>query len=412
MFTGRIHEIGLIESVGANAVEIRAAKSAERLAKGGSLNVAGVQLTAEHVEDDLIRVSVSTETRRRTTFDTTFDEMREPGRRVNLETPLAVGDPLDGHLVQGYVDGVGKVVRVDDDPGLGRRLWIRPPDRFIGKVMAKGSIAVDGVSLTVAEVVKDRFSVALIPSTLAGTTLAALSVGDRVNLESDLVSRLAAGGPASASAHVAKAVAALGWAGHLPGRVGVEKVVRQLAAGGGVMVWDPAREAEGDVIFAGADLRPAAFTFLLTEVYGYPCVPCAPEVLDRLEIPALQGTGDRHGTAFHTPVDLAAATGTGVSAAERAATVRHLARPDSTPADFTAPGHVIPIASRPGLLQERAGHTESTVALCLAAGLPPVGVCCEVMRRDGTMAGAADLEASALRWGLPLVDIDDLRTWL
>ncbi|GAA3119330.1 hypothetical protein GCM10020001_044340 [Nonomuraea salmonea] len=331
MFTGRIHEIGLIESVGANAVEIRAAKSAERLAKGGSLNVAGVQLTAEHVEDDLIRVSVSTETRRRTTFDTTFDEMREPGRRVNLETPLAVGDPLDGHLVQGYVDGVGKVVRVDDDPGLGRRLWIRPPDRFIGKVMAKGSIAVDGVSLTVAEVVKDRFSVALIPSTLAGTTLAALSVGDRVNLESDLVSRLAAGGPASASAHVAKAVAALGWAGHLPGRVGVEKVVRQLAAGGGVMVWDPAREAEGDVIFAGADLRPAAFTFLLTEVYGYPCVPCAPEVLDRLEIPALQGTGDRHGTAFHTPVDLAAATGTGVSAAERAATVRHLARPDSTP---------------------------------------------------------------------------------
>ncbi|MEU6797550.1 riboflavin synthase [Nonomuraea wenchangensis] len=408
MFTGRIHEIGVIESVGANDIVIRAAKCAGRLAPGGSLNVAGVRMTAEHVEHGLVRMSVSTETRRRTTFD----QMRAPGQRVNLETPLIVGDPLDGHLVQGHVDGVGKVVRVDDDPGLGRRLWIRPQERFLGKIAAKGSIAVDGVSLTVAEIVKDRFSVALIPSTLAGTTLAELSVGDRVNIESDVVSRLAAAGPASAGAHVARAVAALGWAGHLSGRVGVEKAVRQFAAGGAVMVWDPDREAEGDVVFAGAGLRPAAFTFLLTEVYGYPCVPCAPEILERLEIPALAGAGDRQGTAFHTPVDLAAATGTGVSAAERAATVRQLARPESRPADFTSPGHVIPIAARPGLLRERAGHTESTVALCLAAGLPGVGVCCEVMKRDGTMAGAADLEASALRWGLPLVDIDDLRTWL
>ncbi|MFD0474149.1 3,4-dihydroxy-2-butanone-4-phosphate synthase [Nonomuraea thailandensis] len=301
--------------------------------------------------------------------------------------------------MQGHVDGVGKVVRVDDDPGLGRRLWIRPPDRFISRIAAKGSIAVDGVSLTVAEIVKDRLSVALIPSTLAGTTLAGLSVGDRVNIESDMVGRLAADGPASASAHVARAVAALGWAGHLSGRIGVEKAVRQLAAGGAVMVWDPDREVEGDVIFAGADLRPAAFTFLLTEVYGYPCVPCAPEVLERLEIPALAGVGDRQGTAFHTPVDLTAGTGTGVSAAERAATVRQLARPGSRPADFASPGHVVPIAARPGLLRERAGHTEATVALCLAAGLPPVGVCCEVMKRDGTMAGAADLEAFALRWG-------------
>ncbi|TYB47536.1 riboflavin synthase [Nonomuraea sp. PA05] len=408
MFTGRIHEIGEVETVGANGLGIRAAKSAGRVAPGGSVNVAGVCVTAERVEDDLISVSISDETRRRTTFD----EMTAPGRRVNVETPLAVGDPLDGHLVQGHVDGVGKVVRVDDGPGVGRRLWIRPPERFMARIAAKGSVAVDGVSLTVAEIVKDRFSVALIPSTLAGTTLAELAVGERVNIESDVVGRLAAAGAAAAGANVARAVAALGWAGHLSGRAGVEKVVQQLAAGGAVMVWDPEREIEGDVIFAGANLRPAAFTFLLTEVFGYPCVPCAPDVLERLEIGALAGAGDRQGTAFHTPVDLASNTGTGVSAAERAATVRQLADPGARPADFASPGHVIPIAARPGLLRERAGHTESTVALCVAAGLAPVGVCCEVMKRDGTMAGAADLEASALRWGLPLVDIDDLRTWL
>ena len=101
-----------------------------------------------------------------------------------------------------------------------------------------------------------------------------------------------------------------------------------------------------------------------------------------------------------------------MSAAERAATVRRLADPGARPADFLRPGHVFPLAARPGLLSERAGHTESTVALCMAAGLPPVGVCCEVMNPDGTMAGPADLEAAALRWGLPLVDVSDLRAWL
>ncbi|WUH16552.1 3,4-dihydroxy-2-butanone-4-phosphate synthase [Streptomyces sp. NBC_00448] len=92
----------------------------------------------------------------------------------------------------------------------------------------------------------------------------------------------------------------------------------------------------------------------------------------------------------------------------RAATVRRLADPDARPADFLRPGHVFPLAARPGGLAERAGHTEATVALCTAAGLPPVGVCCEVMNHDGTMAKAADLEIAALRWGLPLVDMADL----
>lgn len=177
-------------------------------------------------------------------------------------------------------------------------------------------------------------------------------------------------------------------------------------------MWDPDAESEGDVIFAGAQLRPGAFTFLLTEVCGHPTVPCAPEVLDRLGIGPIPGRGDRHGTAFHAPVDLASGTGTGVSAAERAAVVRRLANPAAAPADFLKPGHVYPLRARPGLLASRAGHTEATVALCVAAGLPPVGVCCEVMNRDGTMASAADLEVAALRWGMPLVEMPDLKAWI
>lgn len=192
----------------------------------------------------------------------------------------------------------------------------------------------------------------------------------------------------------------------------MEKTVIQLAAGGGVMVFDPDREGEGDVIFAGANMTPRAFVFLLPPCCGHSTVPCAPEVLERLDIAPIPGEGDRHGTRAHVPVDLASGIGTGVSAAERAATVRRIADPRSRPSDFLRPGHVFPLAARPGLLAERAGHTECTVALCMAAGLPPVGVCCEVMGPDGVMAGAADLEAFALRWGLPLVSVCDLKYWL
>jgi 3,4-dihydroxy 2-butanone 4-phosphate synthase/3,4-dihydroxy 2-butanone 4-phosphate synthase/GTP cyclohydrolase II len=406
MFTGHIEEIGEVEAFAGGRIVVRAPKSAGRVRPGGSLNVAGVSVTVEDAEGGAVSATVSAETRRRTTFDAC-----QPGWQVNAEPALAVGDPLDGHLVQGHVDAVGKVTAIDDQ-GAGRRVWIKPPERFLPRVTAKGSIAVDGVSLAVAEVVRDRFSVVLIPATLERTTLRGLAAGDRVNLESDLVARLASARPAAAAADVARAVGSLGWAGRLEGRRGVEKAVTQLAAGGGIMVWDPDREAEGDVIFAGAAIRPQAFTFLLTQCCGHTTVPCAPAVLERLEIPPMPGEGDRHGTRHHVSVDLAAATGTGVSAAERAATVRRLANPDAVPADFLRPGHVFPLAARAGLLAERGGHTESTVALCLAAGLPPVGVCCEVMNPDGAMAGAADLEAAALRWGLPLIDVSDLRSWL
>jgi 3,4-dihydroxy 2-butanone 4-phosphate synthase len=406
MFTGRIEEIGEVVGVRSAQIVVRAPKSAGRLKPGGSLTVSGVCLTAEEIADDCIVASLSEETRRRTTFDRCAG-----GERVNVETALALGDPLDGHLVQGHVDAVGKVAGIDT-AGTGRRIWIRPPDRFLRRVAAKGSISVDGASLTVAEVLRDRFSVVLIPATLRQTTLDALAPGDRVNLESDVVARLVAAGSLSPRADIARVIGSLGWAGQLSGRVGAEKAVAQLAAGGGVMVWDPDREGEADVIFAGATMTPQAFVFLLTRCCGHSTVPCAPHVLERLEIGPIPGEGDRHGTRPHIPVDLAAGTGTGVSAAERAATVRRIADPRAQPSDFLRPGHVFPLAARLALLADRAGHTECTVALCEAAGLPPVGVCCEVMGPDGVMAGAADSEALALRWGLPLVSVSDLKSWL
>jgi 3,4-dihydroxy 2-butanone 4-phosphate synthase len=402
MYTGWISEIGEIVERAGDRISVRAPKSAGLLEPGRSISVAGVCVSVEWIRDDVFAAYLSQETQRRSSLaDHTV------GRRVNLELPLAAGDGIEGHLVQGHVDAVGKVVKVEAE-GTGRRVWIKPPERVVDDLVAKGSIAVDGASLTIAEVVRDRFSIALVPSTLADTTLSSLAEGDRVNLETDLIGKLVRHQSVQAGAALARAVRNSPWAGAVSGALGVEKVVQQFAAGGVVLVWDPERENEGDVICAGVRLRPETFAFILTQACGYPCVPCDVARLERLEIPRMPGAGDAHGTAFHVTVDLASNPGTGVSAAERAATVRRLADPDARPEDFRRPGHVNPLGAVRGGLRERAGHTEVTVALCQAAKLPTVGVCCEIMGRDGRMAGYDLLERMAVEWGVPLVAMPDL----
>lgn len=405
MFTGRITELGMVAHAGCGLV-IEAPKTAGSLLVGASVNVNGACLSAVEVGDSWFRVEVSSETVNRSTL-----VGLSAGERVNLECPLRVGDRLDGHLVQGHVDAVGKVTHAGEEARGTRRVWIRPPRRFLDDIVAKGFIALDGVSVTVAEIVRDRFSVALIPITLRDTTLAGLHPEDRVNLEADLMVKSARELHAAARLVCSRSLAALPWAGELRGPVGVQKAAAQLASDGAVVIYDPDREGEADVVFAGAGLRPASFVFLLTQACGHTTIPCDLARLDRLEIPPMPGEGDRHGTAAHVSVDLSAGTGTGVSAHERAATVRRLAHPDARPQDFMRPGHVFPLAGRPGGLSARRGHTEASLALCQAAGLPTVAAICEVMGPDGRMLTGPAVERFALNWGLPMIAIDELAAY-
>ena len=402
MFTGRIAEVGTVADAG-RVLAIEAPKTAGSLSVGGSVNVDGACLSAVEVGESWFRLEVSPETVNRSTLA----GLRR-GDRVNLELPLRVGDPLDGHLVQGHVDAVGKVTLVSEEAAGGRRVWIRPPRRFLDDIVAKGFIALEGVSVTVAEIVRDRFSVALIPITLRDTTLETLQAEYLVNLESDLLVKSARELHATARLVTSRYLAGLPWSGELRGPAGVQKAAVQLAAGGAVVIYDPGREAEADVVFAGASLRPASFVFLLTQACGHTTIPCDRARLDRLEIPRMPGPGDRHGTAAHVSVDLSAGTGTGVSAHERAATVRRLAHPGARPEDFLRPGHVFPLASRPGGLAVRRGHTEASLALCEAAGLPTVAAICEVMGPDGHMLTGSAVERFALNRGLPMIAIDEL----
>ncbi len=166
--------------------------------------------------------------------------------------------------------------------------------------MPSGDEAGHPLGHELVEIVRDRFSVALKPITRGETALGNLRVNDRVNLESDLLVKSARELHATARLVTSRSLAALPWSGQLRGPAGVQKAAAQLAAGGAVVIYDPCREGEADVVFAGASLRPASFVFLLTQACGHTTIPCDK---DRLEIPPMPGAGDRHGTAAHISRD-------------------------------------------------------------------------------------------------------------
>ena len=188
MFTGIIQAVGHIRSREARGGDARLMIDAGALAladvaEGDSIAVAGVCLTALDVGAATFAADVSAETLRLTTLGTLGE-----GDAVNLEKALRLADRLGGHLVSGHVDGVGRVAAVHDD-GVSQRWEFGAPPALMRYIAIKGSIAIDGTSLTVNSVAGDRFGVTLIPHTLAATTFGARTVGDAVNLEVDLVAR-------------------------------------------------------------------------------------------------------------------------------------------------------------------------------------------------------------------------------
>ena len=187
MFTGIVREVGRVASLtgGADGVrlEIEAPETARTTATGDSVALNGVCLTAVAVADGRIAFDAVPETLARTSL-----ERLAPGARINIEPALRVGDSMGGHNVQGHVDGVGHVRTVEPE-GEGLRLTIDMPPDLLRYVVEKGSIAVEGTSLTIASVDDTGFAVALIPHTLTAPTLGELAPGDAVNLEADVLAK-------------------------------------------------------------------------------------------------------------------------------------------------------------------------------------------------------------------------------
>jgi 3,4-dihydroxy 2-butanone 4-phosphate synthase / GTP cyclohydrolase II len=190
----------------------------------------------------------------------------------------------------------------------------------------------------------------------------------------------------------------------------VEELLAELRAGRMVVVMDDEdRENEGDLIMAAEHATAEAVAFMIRHTSGIICVPMEEQRLAALELPQMvPANSESHRTAFTVSVDLARGTTTGVSSADRAATIRALADAGSTAAEFVRPGHIFPLRPRAGGVLVRAGHTEAAVDLCRLAGLKPVGVLCEVMNDDGSMARRPQLEEFARRHGLKLGTIAGL----
>ncbi|MBM2823116.1 MAG: Riboflavin synthase subunit alpha [Thermoleophilia bacterium] len=187
MFTGIVRELGTVVSTldrgGDRVLAVRAPDTASRTSVGDSVSISGCCLTAEAVDGDRLTFHAVSETLARTTLG-----RLEADNRVNVEAALRAGEPLGGHYVQGHIDVVGRVQAVEAE-GQGLRVFVEAPDDILRYCVEKGSVTVDGVSLTIAEVANDAFAVALVPHTLEMTTLSELEPGREVNIEADVLAK-------------------------------------------------------------------------------------------------------------------------------------------------------------------------------------------------------------------------------
>ncbi len=192
----------------------------------------------------------------------------------------------------------------------------------------------------------------------------------------------------------------------------IEEALEDLRQGKLILVTDdPDRENEGDLICAAQFATTENVNFMATHGKGLICMPMSEEYVRRLRFPQMvQYNTDNHETAFTVSIDHVSTT-TGISAAERSVTALKCVEEDAKPEDFRRPGHMFPLLAKKNGVLERNGHTEATVDLCRLAGLKPCGLCCEVMREDGTMMRTPELMALSERYGLTFITIKDLQNY-
>ena len=435
MFTGIVEARGQITALTYRSdhtaeLTLRAPHATlEGLEVGGSLSVSGICLTAiKPVTDEGSSALFTTVAMGETLARTTLGELTV-GSRVNLERCTRAGDRLDGHVVQGHVDGVGRVTRVDDE-GSWRRIRIEIPQVLAAQTAEKGAVALDGVSLTITAVSPAGehpawLEVALIPETLAVTTLGEARVGTSVNVETDVLAKYTARLAAvreAAGPTPPRSPAAIDGPSSLATRrdqpqdslilTPLPQALARLRAGDPVVVLDDEdRENEGDLILAAELATQRTVGFMIRHTSGYLCAPMSAQRAAELGLPLMvSSTEDPLRTAYTISCDARAVEATGISAADRATTARTLSRGKA--ADLIRPGHVLPLIARDGGVRERPGHTEAAVDLLQLAGLAPVGLIGEVVHDDGSLMRAPNLAAFAREHDLAVITIAQLIAYL
>ncbi|MGL4394623.1 MAG: bifunctional 3,4-dihydroxy-2-butanone-4-phosphate synthase/GTP cyclohydrolase II [Brevinema sp.] len=189
----------------------------------------------------------------------------------------------------------------------------------------------------------------------------------------------------------------------------IEQAIQDIKAGRMIVVIDDYdRENEGDLLMAAEKVTPEAINFMATHGKGLICMPCEKQLLEKLHIePMVYNNTDQYSTAFTVSVDHVR-TSTGISAADRALTIKEMLNPNAKPDDFRRPGHMFPLVSKSLGVLQREGHTEAAVDFARLAGFKPAGIICEIMKEDGTMMRVDDLMVFAKKYELSIVTIKDL----
>lgn len=409
MFSGIVEEVGVVTALTRRAADavrmtIGARTVLAGVGVGASIAVDGVCQTVTAIDDRTFTIDSVGATLRKTTLGSFAI-----GRRVNLERPLAFGTRVDGHLVQGHVNDTATVTRWEQ-LGAARWLEVRLPPVLLPYVVPEGSIAIDGVSLTVAGLQDDRAGFSIIPHTARATALTDRKVGEPVNVEIDVIAKYV---ERLAGAHRAAAVddgTDRDGGGPVPAMASVAEAAQAIAGGRMVlMIDDVDRENEGDLVAAAALITPRIVTHMLRQASGVLCAAITAERAERLELAPMSPVNTAlHGTRFTVSIDAVRGTTTGESAHDRAATLRAVADPRAAPADFARPGHVFPLVADPGGVAARPGHTEAAVALAARAGLPAAAAICPVLDDDGGMARRAGLSRLAARLRVPMLHVAQL----
>ena len=311
---------------------------------------------------------------------------------INLELPLKYGQKISGHICQGHVDATGKVLSVKKvDKSYIFDFEINSKERK--NIIEKASICINGISLTISKITKKGFQVWVIPHTYKLTNLSRVKKGSLVNIEIDILSKYVKN-----------------YFNEKSNYSSIESIINIAKKGGMfILVDDEKRENEGDLVISTSDTNAKNINFMAKYGRGLICLALDSLQAKRLNLSLMSPVNQsRNKTAFTISIEAKKGITTGISAMDRARTIRIASKKNVNKKDIVSPGHVFPIIAKDGGVLVRAGHTEASVDISKLAKKNNSAVICEIMNEDGTMAKGQELFDFAHKHKLKIGKIEDL----
>ena len=368
---------------------------------GSSISCSGACLTLDKFNKNKIKFFVSRETLNKTIF-----KESKKGDIINLERPIKFGQRISGHYVQGHVDTTCLVSKINF-VGKSWLINFKVNKKYKKYLVQKGSITINGVSLTIAKILIDGFQVSVIPKTLKLTNLIKLKEKSLVNVEFDVLGKYVKNFfnlNGLAKKKIIREKNSKIKYSKIPDLIKEAKKGKMF-----ILVDDENRENEGDLIIPSNKATPKSINFMAMHGRGLVCLTLCQKQADRLKLPLMYPNNiSRSQTAFTASIDAKFGVTTGISAHDRFMTIKMATGKKVTPKNFVSPGHVFPIVAKRGGVLVRAGHTEASVDIARLANCGESAVICEIMNDDGTMAKGNQLLNFAKKHSLKVGKIDDL----